>query len=311
MVYRAYFFVLLATFFFSSMEVALKGMVGSIGPMQVNCTRFLLGGIFLIPFALLELRKRGKVIGLKDWLSFSWLGCIGTVLSLTMFQLAVECIPANIVAVIFCCNTVFVLFFAFLFFKVPVRAIQIVALFLSCLGMLFIINPLETELPPHGLLLSVAAPVLFAVYAVLAGPFCRQFGAISVTSATFLCGSMEMLFLIVLGNTPWGSHLFGTLGLEFLCDVHMLDGYTLKNFLLMLYVSVGVSGCGFACYFHAQELASPLVASLAFFVKPVLAPLFAYILLGENVTLFMLFGIILIVIGSFLVILDQKRKRAA
>ena len=53
---RGYIFIFLATVFFSSMEVALKTVAHDFNPMQLNCTRFLVGGLLLIPFALRGLR---------------------------------------------------------------------------------------------------------------------------------------------------------------------------------------------------------------------------------------------------------------
>ena len=49
---RGYIFIFLATVFFSSMEVALKTVAHDFNPMQLNCTRFLVGGLLLIPFAV-------------------------------------------------------------------------------------------------------------------------------------------------------------------------------------------------------------------------------------------------------------------
>ncbi|MFQ8737101.1 MAG: EamA family transporter [Bilophila wadsworthia] len=44
---------------------------------------------------------------------------------------------------------------------------------------------------------------------------------------------------------------------------------------MMLYICVGVTGAGFACYFMAMEATSPITASLVFFFKPALAPVLA------------------------------------
>ena len=62
---RGYIFIFLATVFFSSMEVALKTVAHDFNPMQLNCTRFLVGGLLLIPFAL---PPHGKALpGSASW----------------------------------------------------------------------------------------------------------------------------------------------------------------------------------------------------------------------------------------------------
>ena len=63
---RGYLFIALATLFFSTMEIALKEVAGLFNPVQLNLTRFLIGGLVLIPFARRMLRKRGvRIDGLS------------------------------------------------------------------------------------------------------------------------------------------------------------------------------------------------------------------------------------------------------
>ena len=74
---RGYIFIFLATVFFSSMEVALKTVAHDFNPMQLNCTRFLVGGLLLIPFALRGLRQHGARVTAAAWKGFAWLGFVG------------------------------------------------------------------------------------------------------------------------------------------------------------------------------------------------------------------------------------------
>ena len=56
---RGYLYIAVTTLLFSSMEVALKLISGQFNPIQLNFSRFLVGGLVLIPFAVRELKKRG------------------------------------------------------------------------------------------------------------------------------------------------------------------------------------------------------------------------------------------------------------
>lgn len=157
---RAFLYVLLATVFFSTMEITLKGMTGNFGAEQVNCTRFLIGGLVLLPLALRDLRRCGRRLDRKDIGRLALLGLFGTVVSMTFFQLAVENAPANVVAVIFCCNSVFVFLFAHIILKAPISQNQIAALVLACLGICAIINPFDLHMTTVGLAFSLLAPVV-------------------------------------------------------------------------------------------------------------------------------------------------------
>jgi len=307
---RAFVFVLLATIFFSTMEITLKGMTGCFNAVQVNVTRFMIGGIVLIPLALRGLRRCGERLDLKALGQMALVGFIGTVISMTLFQLAVENAPASVVAVIFCCNAVFVLIFAHFLLKAPILRNQIAALALACLGIVAIVDPFDQHLSAAGLIFSLSSPVVFALYAVLATPLCRRYSGVAVTCGTFLLGSLEYLILIAIASLPPLSAFLTTHGMGLFSNVPLFTGYTWSTFVRMLYVSVGVSGAGFACYFMAAEAASPFTASLVFFFKPALAPLLAFLFLSENIPLNMLAGIGLILLGSLLSMLSQLRNLA-
>ena len=54
---KGYLYIILATFFFSSMEIALKISAGSYNPIQLTFLRFLIGALVLLPLAIREIRK--------------------------------------------------------------------------------------------------------------------------------------------------------------------------------------------------------------------------------------------------------------
>ena len=62
------------------MEIALKEVSGSFHPLQMTFTRFLAGGLFLIPFAVRTLKKKKASLIWKDLPGFLLLGFVGMVL---------------------------------------------------------------------------------------------------------------------------------------------------------------------------------------------------------------------------------------
>lgn len=71
------------------MEVALKLISGQFNPIQLNFSRFLVGGLVLIPFAVRELKKRGRKLDGKALGSFALLGLMGIAVSMSLYQLSV------------------------------------------------------------------------------------------------------------------------------------------------------------------------------------------------------------------------------
>ena len=305
---RAWIFILLATLFFSTMEIALKSIAGNFSALQVNLTRFLIGGLALVPLALRDLGRGTARPGARDIGLLALLGLLCIVVSMGLYQLALEAAPASVVGVIFCCNPAFVLGFAHLILKSPIQRSQVAAIVLALLGIAAILWPHMGVLDGRAMLFSVLAPAVFAFYAVLSTPLCHRSSVVVVTCATFLFGVLELAVIVGLASIPSVAELARAAGLGFVADVDLLAGYTPRTLLGMLYVGVGVTGMGFACYFMAAEVASPFAASLVFFFKPVLAPILAFLVLGENIPLSMRLGIALILSGSLCLLLARLRE---
>ena len=92
--------------------------------------------------------------------------------------------------------------------------------------------------------------------------------------------------------------LLTSAGLSVFADVPLLETLTPSHLPALCYIAFAVTGAGYASYFMAIELTNPLTASLAFFIKPILATFFAAMFLGETVMPNMLVGVGLILIGS-------------
>lgn len=232
--------------------------------------------------------------------TFAFLGFVGIVVSMTFYQFAVENANASVVAVLFSCNPVFVFLFAYLILRADIRRQHVIALILECLGAAILINPLHTDISMAGIVLSALATITFALYAVLGTRPCARCSGVVVTCGSFLFASLEMLVLILFSHVGAVADLFMANGLGLFANIPVFSGYSLSNILTMLYICVGVTGGGYACYFMAIEATSALTASLVFFFKPALAPILALIFLREPIPINMVVGIILILLGSLI-----------
>jgi drug/metabolite transporter (DMT)-like permease len=268
--------------------------------MQLNCTRFLVGGILLIPFGLHALKKRGAPLDMAAWKGFAWLGFLGLVVSMMLYQVSILYIPASVVSVLFSCNPVLMLVFAFFILKAAILPPHIAALVLEVIGALVIIDPLHTELDLRGVALVLLSAGTFALYAVLGKKLCARYSGLAVTAFSCLAASAEMLVIIALSHVPFVRDALNAAGLTMFASIPFFGGYSADNILIMLYVCVCVTGGGYACYFMGMERTSPMQSSLVFFFKPILAPIFAMLVLGEAIPWNMWLGIGLILTASFI-----------
>ena len=112
---KGYLYITLTTILFSSMEIMLKSISNSFNPIQLTFERFFIGGLILLPFAIKSLKSKELSINKDDIKQFLFLGFMCVVVSMIFYQLAVTHTKASVVAVIFSCNPVFVMLFAYIF----------------------------------------------------------------------------------------------------------------------------------------------------------------------------------------------------
>ena len=291
--YSGYLYIVLCAVIFSTMEVMLKTVHGVFAPMQITCLRFLIGGILLIPFALRSMKKKGAAFTRADIGFFALTGFLCVAFSMVLYQMAVTHTKASVVAVIFSCNPIFVTVLASLLLHERIRRNHIIALALELLAVLIIIDPLHASLDPTGALLAIASALVFSFYSVVGKKRTPRFGGIAVTCFSFL---------------------FGSVGLDIFVNVPLFSGIPLSALPALAYICAVNSAAGYVCHMMALEKTSAQEASLIFFLKPMIAPLFAFLFLREEITSNMLLGIVCFLVGSGIAILPgliaQKKQRA-
>ena len=236
---RGYLYIAVTTLLFSSMEVALKLISGQFNPIQLNFSRFLIGGLVLIPFAVRELKKRGRKLDGKALGSFALLGLMGIAVSMSLYQLSVTRIQASVVGVLFSSNPVFVTLFAFLLLHETISKNQIAGLVLDVAGIVLIIQPWHLRLDALGVVYVLLATLLFALYGVCGKRQCARFGGIVVTCFGFLFGAAEMIAIAGLTHIPALSAGLTAAGLDTFASIPFFTGYTLTNLPIVLFIYVG------------------------------------------------------------------------
>ncbi len=298
-----YIFIVLCAVIFSTMEVMLKTVHGVFAPMQITCLRFLVGGVLLIPFAMRSIRKKNAVLTRKDLGFFACAGFLCVVIAMSLYQMSVTYTRASIVAVIFSCNPIFVTMLAHFLLHEEIHKNHIIALILELTAALIIIDPVHASLDPTGALLAILSAAMFSFYSVFGKKRTPRFGGIAVTCLSFLFGATELVALLLFGRTAAGASLYGALGLKIFIDVPLFENIPLSALPALLYICCINSAAGFVCHMMAMEKTSAQEASLIFFLKPIIAPIFALIFLKEEIPLNMIVGIVCFLAGSLCAIL--------
>ena len=246
---RSMGYVVLTAFLFGTMEIALKVGGVSFHPLQLTFLRFAIGGLILLPFAILDLKKRQCHLSKSDILYLFGLGVICICVSMTLFQVGVMKINANLASVIISMNPVFTMLFAHFIVQEEFTKKKALVIFLSLIGLIIVANPakiLSGENNVFYIMVTVVAAVTFGLYTAMGKLRIGKIGGLAQNSLSFLLGSGVLLIILAVNNLP------------------VVEGITLKSLPLILYVGVFVTGLGYFCYVKAIEIVGPSTASIAF-----------------------------------------------
>ena len=291
---QKYVWVLLTALAFGTMEIALKIGGGAFSSLQLTFLRFVIGGLFLLPFAIRDLRHRGVSLTLRDVGYLALLGFVNIVCSMTLFQESVMHTNANLAAVLISFNPMFTMVFAHFLVHERFTVKKAIVLAICMTGLVFVANPMHLAQgnEPLGIAMGLGASAAFGLYTALSKRCVGRLGGMTVNSMSFLIGAvMELAILLCL-------------------DAPIVSGIQADTIGVLLYVGLVVTGFGYFCFMRAIERGGASTASYAFFVKPIIAMCLAAVILGEAITWNIVLGILLILVGCIYNVYTPKHAVA-
>ncbi|WP_367300548.1 DMT family transporter [Leuconostoc carnosum] len=305
---KAYIYVFISTFLFSSMEIALKLAGSEFNGTQINFLRFGIGGLVLLPLAIHRMQQRHiRIIG-RDLRMFLLTGLVGVVISMSLYQIAVEIDKASTVAVLFSSNPIFALLFSYVILHETLSRTNLLAVIISMIGLVIIVNPIHLT-NPLGIALSLGSALTFGLYAIITRRYSMQRGydGLAMTCFSFIAGALELLVIIGISHIHVVAQVMsGSVALRNFSNVPIIQGINAGDIWMLLYIAVGITAAGYVLYALAMEAGDVSTASLIFFIKPALAPILALIILQEQILLNTIIGVVVIVTGSTVMFIGNR-----
>ena len=255
-------YALITAILFVTLEPVSKLIANEVNPYAITFWRFIIGALILVPPAVVKIKKEKIHISLKDFAVMTALGILFICISMIALQIGVKKADSpSLIAIIFSSNSIFTILFAMLILKDKPNKNKVIALILGVIGVLFCTD-MSAGTNIESVLYGVFAALSFSLYTVLSQKFTKKFGGIIQTSIVFLMGSIVLLVaLLVLG-------------------VDITPSFKPDALTTLIYLGILVTGVGYGCYFKAIEKGGVIMASLAFFIKPVLTPFVTLVING-------------------------------
>lgn len=289
---KIFIYISLTAFLFGTMEIALKIGGDNLDSLQMTFLRFLIGGLMLAPFGIREAMENKLRLSLKD---IGWLllvGGMGIPVSMLAFQFGVERCNASTAAALICLNPIFTMVIAHIFTAEKMDRPKWYAFVLGLVAAVLMIRPWDIQKgnTAFGMALMLFASVTFAAYTVMGKQSIDRIGTFTQTSISFILGSLILLAAIIILKKP------------------IFAGVS-ENLPVVLYAGIFVTGLGYMFYFMAIRLSDATTGSIAFFIKPAIAPVLAVLILHETIYWNTIVGIIILISASCITFADTTIKR--
>ncbi len=284
-------YAIITAVLFVTLEPVSKLIAGEVNPYTITFWRFIIGSLILLPPAVVKIKKEKIHIGLKDFGVMTALGILFICVSMTTLQIGVQKAESpSLIAIVFSSNSIFTILFAILILKEKLTSNKIIALILGVVGVIACAD-FSSGTNIESVLYGVFAASSFSFYTILAQKFTKKFGGIVQTGIVFLTGSLMLLVvLLVMG-------------------VDILPSISVENISILCYLGFLVTGVGYACYFKAIEKGGAIMASLAFFIKPILTPFVTLLINGIVPDLKEIGAVACVVIASYFAAYKNKQDK--
>lgn len=261
-------FVLITALCFATLE-PVSHRLTTIDPSVITAIRFIIGGIILLPFAFSAIKKQNIKITQKSLLNLFLLSVLLIGLSMIPLQYAINGVGAGdastvaIVAIIFCCNSVFTAIFSSIILKDKISLRSWIGI-AFCLVGIFIssIFKIVNGVGVLSVVLALIAAITMGLYTVISRKFIKAIPGVVQNSFSFIMGGIILAVVMFIVGEPL-----------------IPSGDTIvMDWGILAYLGIVVTGIGYAAFFKAIEYGSATIASSAFLIKPVLAPFAALLI---------------------------------
>jgi drug/metabolite transporter (DMT)-like permease len=287
--------------FWGSSFVVVKAILGEgFSPIAIATFRFLLAGcLFLIVLFLNKIRNRnyGIRVETKDVPTVIILAFSGVTIFFITQYTGIQMANASVASILVCLlSPVLISLFSIYLFKEGLSKAQLLGIGLASLGTLAVILGGAPNLEGNstfllGSLILLSTPLLWTAYTLLGKNIMQKYDPFLVVAYVNILGG---LFLIPFSLTE-GSFQ----------SILALNG---QEWLAILYLAATCSLLGYFIWFYVMKQSTAAATSSFLFAEPIVTVIFAALLIGEEVTPFLVGGGLLIFIGVFLITVRRRTR---
>jgi drug/metabolite transporter (DMT)-like permease len=265
-------------------------------PAAAVTLRALVGGIVLAPFAIFALRGRWSTLWRSRW-GVLTMALIGVAATQLVYFAAIQRIPVGTAILIEYMAPLLLVAFAWARSRRMPKLVVLIGSVIALVGLVLVVAPGgASHLDPLGMLFAVGGAVGCAVYFVIAARPSNGLPPVALAASGLLIGAAALALLGLTRLLPFTAPTL---------DVRMFGTMT-PWWVPLLIVGVVATGIAYATSITASQMLGSRLASFMGLLEVVAAALYAWLLLGEDLTLPQLLGGVLILAGIAFVRAEKK-----
>ena len=281
--------VLGALIIWSSSFVAIKVAYETFPPITLGAARFVVAALILGALTLLPNNRRR--LEKKDIFPVAVSGLLGITVYAVLQNIAMQWTSASNATLIIASYPIITVLLETLIYKTKMNLFKIVGIIIAIGGVVVLsyMKPEERQQNELlGILMLIVAGVAWAFYNFLTKKVVNKYPPITLLFYQTLFGAIFMLPLSLFERAKWMTP-------------------TTMSFLMMLFLGVFCSVIAYLLYNLGLKALSPSAVISMLNLVPIFGVMFSFLLLGEAITLRMVIGGAIIILG---VMLSVRRTKA-
>ncbi|UPZ15512.1 DMT family transporter [Flavobacterium humidisoli] len=279
------------SFLWASASTATKIGLHSAQPFVISIFRFIIAGSIMLVVSHLIMVKR--LPQKKEWIKISIYGLLNITFYLGLYVIAMQKVSAGLGSLAVATNPVFIVLISAVWLSHKINFKNIISLLLCLTGVFLAAYPLlqSSFATPSGILILIVSMVAYSL-------------------GTIYYSTQEWNGLHILTINGWQTiigavFLLPVLGLTYESDKNTFNAdFWFSTTWLAIAVSIG------AVQFWLYLLRiNPVKAAYWLFLCPIFGFLIAFFVVDEPLTLYTLFGVILVIVGLYISIYSKKLKK--
>lgn len=280
---KQYFYAMISIFLWSTTATVTKLLLGDLNSMQILLVGSLFAFIFLFIINLIKGNlKEVKKYKLKDYLQISIIGILGTFLYNLFLYLGIDTLEASQAFIINYLWPIMTVVFACIILKEKLTLRKSIAIVLSFIGVIIV--------TANGNLLNIGREsIIGAIYCILAAVSYGLFSVLNKQKGYDKFVSMMLFYLV--------SFIISLIYIIISKDMIVIQ---VNQLIGLIWIGIFTSAIAFTSWALALEKGDTVKISNLAYMTPFLSLIWTALILKEEINIYSILGLIVIILGIFI-----------